>query len=460
MSEPRIRELLDQLDASSALTAAMREELRTLLFPPPPPQTVGTEVRAGGDLQAALDKGGLVRIVDPGLTFERGRFVVSKSGTTLLGNGAQLRGTTGPALFVPPGVHQVSIDAVTGSSPFDAVFLLGENVRERQSTLDVVPTDVVLTRCLVPTHRNKRAFEINARQVKLLDCEAADVWISGTDNQAISIMNTPGDVLVAGGQFSAGAEVIMVGGDTMKLPAGTVPANLTFQHCRLWRPTAWMADGINRQVKNLFELKSSDGVLVQHVLMETHWAAAQPGWPIVLTPRNGLGVRHVWFDQLTLRNCGAGFNILGRNDNGTPTPWATTGLRITNSTITIDDATYPGTGVPFQLLAGGLATDPQPRLGTLDVEDSTIVGGNYYGRLVTGDLKRTLSDGSIVRHQVERVSFVNNAITNPMYPARGCVHMPEENPPAYIRDLRLVGNRIAGASTVTRERYPDNFWVE
>ena len=76
-------------------------------------------------------------------------------------------------------------------------------------------------------------------------------------------------------------------------------------------------------VKNLFELKNARNVLVENNVFENHWKQAQPGWAIVLTPRNSQGactwceVRNVRFEGNLVQNVSGGINILGF-DNGNP----------------------------------------------------------------------------------------------------------------------------------------------
>jgi PKD repeat protein len=77
-------------------------------------------------------------------------------------------------------------------------------------------------------------------------------------------------------------------------------------------------------VKNLFELKSARGVVVEGNIFENHWKQGQPGFAIVLTPRNS-GGRCTWcvvedlrFEHNVVRNVAAGVNILGY-DNARPT---------------------------------------------------------------------------------------------------------------------------------------------
>ena len=77
-------------------------------------------------------------------------------------------------------------------------------------------------------------------------------------------------------------------------------------------------------VKNLFELKSARNVVVKNNIFENHWKQAQPGWAIVLTPRNSQGsctwceVRNVLFEGNLVQNAAAGINILGHDNNGNP----------------------------------------------------------------------------------------------------------------------------------------------
>jgi len=77
-------------------------------------------------------------------------------------------------------------------------------------------------------------------------------------------------------------------------------------------------------VKNLFELKNARNVLVQENVFENHWKQAQPGYAIVITPRNSGGkctwcvVERVVFEYNVVRNVAAGVNLLGYDVPSTP----------------------------------------------------------------------------------------------------------------------------------------------
>jgi hypothetical protein len=78
-------------------------------------------------------------------------------------------------------------------------------------------------------------------------------------------------------------------------------------------------------VKNLFELKNASHVVVEENIFENHWKEAQPGYAIVLTPRNSNGactwcvVEHVRLEWNVVRNVGAGINLLGYDAATRPT---------------------------------------------------------------------------------------------------------------------------------------------
>jgi PKD repeat protein len=78
-------------------------------------------------------------------------------------------------------------------------------------------------------------------------------------------------------------------------------------------------------VKNLFELKNARNVVVEGNVLENHWKESQPGWAIVLTPRNSNGacswcvVENVRFEYNIVRHVSAGINLLGYDIASRPT---------------------------------------------------------------------------------------------------------------------------------------------
>lgn len=268
-------------------------------------------VRAGENLQAALDQGGAIEL-EPA-TWE-GTFLAHVPGTQLFGGSAALHGVSGPAIKVPPGAHDIAITLGSATTAWpDCPVLVGDN-NDAQTTLDAVPRRITL-QMAVPTHRGKRGFYINGAEVTLGRCVVADTYDpGGQDSQAILIANTPGPVSVLGGTFEAGSEIILVGGTGLAIP-GIVPADLLFDGVTLARPMTWQTDGIPRKVKNCLELKAGQRVTVRNATLDGCWKQGQEGFALVMTPRNGHPIRDVLVEDVTIRNCSSVLQLMGFNDS-------------------------------------------------------------------------------------------------------------------------------------------------
>ena len=92
------------------------------------------------------------------------------------------------------------------------------------------------------------------------------------------------------------------------------------------RPLSWKIGhpgyaGINWSVKNLFELKNAQRVLVEGNIFEHNWPHSQNGFSILFTVRNQDGgapwstIEDVTFSNNLVRHVAGGINILGRDDN-------------------------------------------------------------------------------------------------------------------------------------------------
>lgn len=407
------------------------------------------EVPQGGDLQAALNKGGEVRL-KAGATYP-GTFTL-RSGTTLVGNGATLTGTrTGPALDIPIRTHDVSVFDLSAGTAYDqSVIRVGRNDRS-QNAPDLAPDRVTFTRVRVDSYRGKRAFEINGRDVSLIDCVVADTFDpAGRDSQAVGILNAPGPVLVQGGSYSAGSEVIMVGGDTMKMP-DVVPTGITITDTKLWRPLEWQTDGVSRGIKNLLELKTGRQVNVRNVTMDGSWKNAQDGWAIVITPRSGGDIHDVLIEDVTIDHVGGGFNILGA-DGSTVTPSPVSNLVVRRAKITATSKVYGGRGI-LALITGA------PHDVTFD-SNTAITDGNCIV-LVEKSGSALQADGTKrPAGNVARLVITNNRLVAGTYGLFLSGHVAGERWQDSVDELTFTGNTIAGASAKLKKNMPDNTYVD
>ena len=165
-------------------------------------------------------------------------------------------------------------------------------------------------------------------------------------------------------------------------------------------------------VKNIFELKNARNVVVERNIFENHWKESQPGYAIVLTPRNSGGsctwcvVEDVRFEYNVVRHVAAGINLLGYDSAATPTQ-QTNGVVIRNNLfydvssayggngwflllgegprdVLIDHNTVSHSGSSFAFLYGGTSADPREMYNVRITNNAARhgsygVNGEYFG---------------------------------------------------------------------------------
>jgi hypothetical protein len=194
-------------------------------------------------------------------------------------------------------------------------------------------------------------------------------------------------------------------------------------------------------VKNLFELKSARNVVVEDNIFENHWKESQPGYAIVLTPRNSGGactwcvVEHVRFEHNVIRRVAAGFNILGYDSPTRPTK-QTNDIVIRNNVIYDMGEAYGGNG--WFLLVGD-----QPR--DIVIDHNTIANSGNAVTFVYGGSKAAPK-------QITGMRFTNNAARHSTYGINGEFFSYGNGIiQGFFPDGTVTGNYLAGGSTT---RYP------
>jgi PKD repeat protein len=196
-------------------------------------------------------------------------------------------------------------------------------------------------------------------------------------------------------------------------------------------------------VKNLFELKNARNVVVENNIFENHWRQAQPGWSIVLTPRNSQGactwceVRNVRFEGNLVENVAAGINILGF-DNGNPSGQAAQ-ITIKQNVFRLS-TTFGGNGWFAQL--GDRPRDIKIEHNTIDSNGSAVL--SVYGG--------TSSNPAIV----SGFEFISNAARHGSYGVNGSffsygLNILNSYFPGYVWET----NYLAGAPTSRYLPFPD-----
>jgi hypothetical protein len=316
-------------------------------YEPPTGRTV--PVRAGGDLQAALNSAqpGDVVSLEPGAVF-RGNFVLPKKAGNrwiVVRSGASddklpapgsrvtpafapampkiVSPNQGPALAAAPGAHHYRLVGIEfGTTPevketYSIVAFGGDQPSDADT-----PHNLIVDRCYVHGHgqlSSRRGVLLNSASSAVIDSHISEIHAVGADSQAILGYNGPGPFRIVNNYLEGAAENIMFGGSDPAI-RNLVPSDIEIRGNHLFKPMKWRPGdptfaGVPWTVKNLLELKNAQRVLIEDNFLENNWATA-----LVLTPRNqGRNapwsvVQDVLFRNNVVRNVVSGFVVQGSDD--------------------------------------------------------------------------------------------------------------------------------------------------
>src|ERR1700733_2338545 len=251
---------------------------------------------------------------------------------------------------------------------------------------------------------------------------------------------------------AAGENIIFGGGR-----AAMTPADIEVLRNHMFKPLIWLrgqtgyvgaADGNAFIVKNLFELKNAQRVLLEGNLMENSWGGfSQVGFAILLTPKNpGAGspctackVTDVTIRYDSISHVGAGLQIgNGLSDYGGV---ALDGQRYSIHDITIDDMDGAKYGGPSELAQ--ISTGPGAAvLQNVKIDHITAFPLNKL--FIIGDHVATSS-------QMKNFVFTNsivNAGTYPVWSTGGAANCAVHNSPVITFDACFTNYTFASNAII------------
>jgi hypothetical protein len=408
-----------------------------------PPKGRVIEVKAGGDLQVALNQAqpGDVISIEAGATFTGNFTLPNKSGPSDTPEWIVIRSSAAGPKLPPPGTRidpsyssampkiispnsDPAVKASAGAHHYRFIGLeIGHKTGSRiyaivdfdggQSSLSEVPHHLIVDRCYIhgnPSDTSRRGVAINSASTAIIDSYISECHESGADSQAIAGWNGPGPFKIVNNYIEGAGENFLLGGADSRIQNLT-PSDVEFRNNHVAKPLKWKAShsayaGLRWSIKNLFELKNAQRVLIDSNVFEYNWADSQSGFAILFTPRND-GGRSPWsvaqdviFTNNVVRHSGSGFDISGPDDAlGTSQP--SRRILIRNNLIEdIDSGAWGGSGRLFQIVSGaeyvtidhntGFATGPivmadsSQGLNVGLVFTNNIVAHNAYGVIGTG----------------------------------------------------------------------------
>jgi hypothetical protein len=311
-------------------------------------------VRDGGNLQRAIDQAepGDVITLESGATF-RGHFTLrAKSGKPDRGwitirtgvpdarlprEGERITPAYAPvlakivtpdedaALRAGPRAHhyrlvglEITVDTGVGNN--GGVVRLGGSGTD-QRTLDQVPHHLILDRVYVhgnAGHNTKRCVLLNSAHSAVVDSYLADCHSRWQEAQGILGWNGPGPFKIVNNYVEGSAQNIMFGGSDPTIP-NLIPSDIEIRRNHFTKPKSWKGVWA---IKNIFELKNAQRVLVEGNVLESVWPHGQNGFAVVIKSVNQSGgctwcvVRHVTFRNNVMRDAAGGVNMAGVVNGG------------------------------------------------------------------------------------------------------------------------------------------------
>jgi hypothetical protein len=208
----------------------------------------------------------------------------------------------------------------TGSAPevyFVTNFGLGGNVAANY------PHHIVLDRCYIhggPSNQVRHGVRFAANYFAVVDSYISDMHETGSDSTGISSDFSQGPIKIVNNYISASTENILFGGTDPTI-LNSVPSDIEVRNNYFYKPLKWKQGdasyaGIPWSIKNLFECKNCQRVLLEGNVFENQWVGGQ-AHAIVLTPRNAGGnctwcvVADVTFRYNRVSHAAGFMNMLG-----------------------------------------------------------------------------------------------------------------------------------------------------
>jgi putative Ig domain-containing protein len=292
--------------------------MQTAMADTPSPGTTVT-VNAGGDLQSALNAANCGDVVElaAGATFNGNFTLPAKScddahwitvrtsapDASLPAEGTRIT----PCYAGVSSLHGLSLNCastnkvmakIVGFPPIETAAgssyyrLIGLELTQISgqfvySIMNISDTSdyIVVDRCWVhgtATDNSQQGVRFNSSYLALVDSFVSDIHYVETDSQAVGGAAGTGPYKIVNNYLEAAGENIMFGGSA----ATTTPGDIEIRFNHIYKPLTWMPGnstyaGIKWTVKDLFELKNGQRLLLEGNIFENMW-----GTPIVITPKN------------------------------------------------------------------------------------------------------------------------------------------------------------------------------
>ncbi len=327
---------------------------------------------------------------------------------------------------------------------------LGSGLRTQNAAN--IPHHFIFDRCYI--HHDdgasfiQRGIGLNNDTTSILNSYLAGFVQVGVETQAILGYNGTGNYSIKNNYVEGGSENIMFGGAAATID-GLIIKNIEIRGNYLYKQRAWRNTG--SVIKNLFELKTGQQVVVDGNIMENCWADGQYGYAVLFTSRTEAGtqlwisVADVQFTNNIVQHVGGGLSIQLKDADSTSNyPTAAQGHNINIADNLFLDLNFTdGGGSGGRLLLIARSVD-------VYVNHNTVLNEGSIGTLV----------GYGQNDPMTGFRFTNNIVSHGdygFYPdGTGQYEDPGFN--LYFPDGVLTKNAIIGSNAGQYPTHPGNYF--
>ncbi|MBC7425364.1 MAG: T9SS type A sorting domain-containing protein [Bacteroidia bacterium] len=230
------------------------------------------------------------------------------------------------------------------------------NIGNGEKTASTQPNNLVFDRCYIhgdPVKGSRRGLLMNGSYISVIDCYISDCKEDGADSQALAAYSTTGPIKIVNNYLEGAGENIIFGGSDPSIP-NAVASDIEIRCNHIFKPLKWMNELWD--IKNLFELKNAQRVLIEGNRLENCWPNAQSGFAMVLTPRNQNNtapwsvVQDVTIRFNTFVNVAQGINMAGHDAPNISQ--RTSRILVQNNVLNVTNLGTGGDGRMFMVLSG------------------------------------------------------------------------------------------------------------
>lgn len=226
-----------------------------------------------------------------------------------------------PAIFASNGAHHYRFMFIEfGPTPQGTGNIITLGTGE-ETSIEELPHHIEVDRVYVhgdATFGQRRGIALNGRAIRVVNSYFSDIKRKGEESQALCGWGGDGPFEITNNYIEAAAIGILFGGAAPKIKV--VPSDIVVRDNHFNKPLRWRNE--EWTVKNHFELKSAQRVVVDHNLMTNNWSGAQDGTAVLFTVRGEYGfgmqatVSDVLFVNNTVRGAGGALNLFGADAQG------------------------------------------------------------------------------------------------------------------------------------------------